>query len=244
MKKTMWVIGSVCVLSIVGVMMVSRSTPTKKMQEFVEITPTSIIQNVLSEEVNTMTSQTPTATTAPAAKSKTYNAPPAMSVDENKTYKATIVTSKGTMVLDLFVKDAPITVNNFVFLAREGFYADTVFHRIIKGFMIQGGDPIGNGTGGPGYRFEDEPVMREYTKGTIAMANAGPDTNGSQFFIMHADYALPKNYTIFGSIDKSDTASLAVLDAIGQSPVAMSQSGEQSKPTEKIVVQSVTIVEK
>ena len=109
--------------------------------------------------------------------------------------------------------------------------------------MIQGGDPKGDGTGGPGYQFDDEPISREYTRGTLAMANAGPNTNGSQFFIMHADYALPKNYVIFGAIDANDTESLATLDAIATAPVVMSASGEQSKPTEKITVQSVTIRE-
>jgi len=182
-------------------------------------------------------------TVSPTSKAKTYSTPPAMSIDVNKTYKATIATSKGSMVLTLFAKDAPKTVNNFVFLAKDGFYDNTVFHRIIKGFMIQGGDPQGNGTGGPGYRFDDESVTREYTRGTIAMANAGPNTNGSQFFIMHADYALPKNYVIFGSIDPTDVSSLATLDSIAETPVSMSAGGEQSKPSEQVVVQSVTIKE-
>jgi cyclophilin family peptidyl-prolyl cis-trans isomerase len=243
MKKTVLIASLIGVLGFIGVKTMYRNEAPSKTQVFVEITPTPTIQNVLSaEDTTTMTSQAPSAT--PAVKSKTYATAPAMVVDSNKSYEATMVTSKGTMVLKLFVKDAPKTVNNFVFLSREGFYADTVFHRIIKGFMIQGGDPSGNGTGGPGYRFEDEPVTREYVKGTIAMANAGPNTNGSQFFIMHADYALPKNYTIFGAIDQSDTTSLSVLDAIGQTPVTMSESGEQSKPTEKVFVKSVTIVEK
>ena len=138
-------------------------------------------------------------------KAKTYTNPPAMTIAVDKTYTATIKTSKGVMKLVLYPKDAPNTVNNFVFLAREGFYNSTVFHRIIKGFMIQGGDPKGDGTGGPGYRFADEKITRDYTKGTIAMANAGPNTNGSQFFVMHADYPLPKNYVIFGGINSGDT---------------------------------------
>ena len=142
------------------------------------------------------------------------------------------------------MNDAPQAVNNFVFLAKEGFYDATVFHRVIKGFMIQGGDPKGDGTGGPGYRFADEKITRDYTRGTLAMANAGPNTNGSQFFIMHADYALPKNYVIFGGIDPKDTESLKTLDAIATTQTSFSAMGEQSKPVEKITVETVTIEEK
>src|SRR5208283_2302072 len=118
-----------------------------------------------------------------------------MAIDKNKTYTATIKTNLGDIVIQSAAKNAPSTVNNFVFLAREGFYDGVVFHRVVKGFMIQGGDPTGTGAGGPGYRFADElPTTLDYTKGTIAMANAGPHTNGSQFFIMLADYSrrLPK----------------------------------------------------
>jgi len=172
---------------------------------------------------------------------KQYTSPPPMTISTEKTYTAVFQTSKGVMRIGLFPKDVPVTVNNFVFLANEGFYADTVFHRIIKGFMIQGGDPQGSGAGGPGYRFNDEPVMRNYTRGTLAMANAGPNTNGSQFFIMHADYSLPKNYVIFGAIDPSDTTSLATLDAIANTPVGTSPSGEQSTPLEVVTVSSVSI---
>lgn len=171
---------------------------------------------------------------------------------------AVIKTNKGTMKVVLFPQIAPNTVANFVELAKgtkinpvtgqkvsdKPFYDGIIFHRIIKGFMIQGGDPNGTGTGGPGYKFADEPVTEEYTKGTIAMANAGPNTNGSQFFIMNADYPLPKNYTIFGRIDPSDTESLATLDKISATPVTMSDSGENSQPKEKVFMESVTIEEK
>ncbi len=174
---------------------------------------------------------------------KQYNSPPAMAIDSNKTYTATIVTDKGTMVVGLFAKDTPVTVNNFVVLARAGFYANTIFHRVMKGFMIQGGDPKGNGTGGPGYSFVDEPITREYTRGTIAMANSGPNTNGSQFFIMHKDYPLPKQYVIFGAINPSDTASLATLDAIASAPVTDNGIGEDSKPVTPTVLQSINIKE-
>ncbi len=165
---------------------------------------------------------------------KQYDAPPALSIDAAKSYTATIETSAGSMVAELFPGDAPNTVNNFVFLANDGFYDDVIFHRVISGFMIQGGDPTGTGRGGPGYRFDDEPVTRSYDRGTLAMANAGPNTNGSQFFIMHADYPLPPNYTIFGKL----TAGEDVVDAI-----AGAQTGANDRPAEPIAISSVTIAE-
>lgn len=176
-----------------------------------------------------------------AMKPTPYTTPPTMSVDVTKKYDAVMRTSKGKMTIELYASESPKTVNNFIFLARQGFYDHTVFHRIIKGFMIQGGDPNGDGSGGPGYRFEDEPITRAYTRGTLAMANAGPNTNGSQFFIMHADYALPKNYVIFGGIKSGDTESLATLDAIASTATVVGRTGEQSTPTEKITVESVII---
>ena len=116
---------------------------------------------------------------------KQYSAPPEMKIDPNKTYTATMETSKGTIVLDLFAKEAPMTVNNFVFLSREGFYDGLKFHRVINDFMIQGGDPTGTGSGGPGYRFKDEvgAGKPKHQVGSLSMANAGPNTNGAQFFI-------------------------------------------------------------
>ncbi len=165
---------------------------------------------------------------------KQYDSPPALTVDSEKSYTATIETSAGSMVADLFAADAPNTVNNFAFLAGDGFYDDVIFHRVISGFMIQGGDPTGTGSGGPGYRFDDEPVTRSYDRGTLAMANAGPNTNGSQFFIMHADYALPPNYTIFGKL----TQGVEVVDAI-----AGAQTGPNDRPAEPVSISGVTIAE-
>ncbi len=165
---------------------------------------------------------------------------PKMSIDKSKTYTATLKTEKGDIVISLSVDKTPITVNNFVTLAKKGFYDNTIFHRVISGFMIQGGDPKGDGTGGPGYRFDDEPFEGEYTRGTIAMANAGPNTNGSQFFIMHKDYDLPKNYVIFGKV----TSGLDAVDAIAESEVKESPSGEKSSPVTPVKVLSVEIVEK
>ncbi|HEX2972249.1 MAG TPA: peptidylprolyl isomerase [Tepidisphaeraceae bacterium] len=136
-------------------------------------------------------------------KRKEYKEPPKMVIDVNKTYTAIFVTSKGKIVCDLFAKDAPKTVNNFVFLAREKFYDDTTFHRVIKDFMIQGGDPTGTGRGGPGYRFADEikDNPHKHTVGTLSMANAGPNTNGSQFFITHvATPWLDGKHTVFGQV--------------------------------------------
>ena len=165
---------------------------------------------------------------------KQYPTPPAMAIDPAKRYTATIETSAGTMVAELFPGDAPNTVNNFVFLARDGFYDGVIFHRTIPGFMIQGGDPTGTGRGGPGYRFADEPVKRPYARGTLAMANAGPDTNGSQFFVMHADYRLPPNYTVFGKL----TAGEEVVDAIATAP-----TGAQDRPHDPVSITSVAIAE-
>ncbi len=169
-----------------------------------------------------------------------YPSAPAMSIDQSKTYTATVQTNKGSITLDLFAADAPLTVNNFVFLAREGFYENGKFHRVMKDFMIQGGCPTGDGTGGPGYRFPDEPVTRSYVKGTLAMANAGPNTNGSQFFIVHgASVGLPPNYTIFGRL----TGGEDVLDSLANSPVTRGRGGEASTPTELLQINNVEINE-
>jgi peptidyl-prolyl cis-trans isomerase B (cyclophilin B) len=132
---------------------------------------------------------------------KTYDAPPAMSIDPAKKYTAVLDTSRGKIIVDLFPKDAPKTVNNFVFLAREGFYNGLKFHRVIPDFMVQGGDPKGTGSGGPGYKFGDEvgAGKPKHKVGSLSMANAGPNTNGSQFFITHiATDWLDGKHTVFG----------------------------------------------
>lgn len=138
-----------------------------------------------------------------------------MSIDPSKTFTATIETSKGTIVVDLFAKDAPKTVNNFVFLAKDGFYDGTRFHRVIPDFMVQGGDPEGSGRGGPGYRFEDETKgnPNKHKVGSLSMANAGPNTNGSQFFITHlATNWLDGKHTVFGQVRKGQE----IVNAIQQ----------------------------
>jgi cyclophilin family peptidyl-prolyl cis-trans isomerase len=172
---------------------------------------------------------------------KKWQSAPAMQIDPSKNYRATLRTNKGDITIELLVGDAPKTVNNFVFLAREGFYSNVPFHRIIKEFMIQTGDPTGTGSGGPGYRFPDERVNRRYERGIVAMANAGPNTNGSQFFICHGRNAesLPPNYTIFGRV----TEGLDVVDAIANVPTQSSGRGERSTPTEDIRIESVEISE-
>lgn len=180
------------------------------------------------------TKQTP----AEAQPTITNQQKPAMEIDKTKSYQAVLKTSEGDITIALNASETPVTVNNFVSLAKKNFYNNTIFHRVIKGFMIQGGDPKGDGTGGPGYQFEDEPFDGEYTRGTVAMANAGPDTNGSQFFIMHKDYELPPNYTIFGKV----VSGIEVVDKIAEAPVK--QEGEGSSPVKPVKVNSVQIIEK
>lgn len=162
-----------------------------------------------------------------------------MQIDINKRYQAVLTTSEGDITIELFPQEAPKTVNNFVFLAREGFYNGVKFHRIIKGFMVQTGDPTGTGAGGPGYTFEDEPVRRDYTPGIVAMANAGPNTNGSQFFIMHGTALLPKAYTIFGQVVQG----MEVVDRIANTPVTAGPGGEVSRPTRDVRIEKVAIRE-
>ena len=157
---------------------------------------------------------------------------------------ATIATEKGDIEVELFTTDAPKATQNFVDLARKGFYDDVVFHRVIPGFVIQAGDgQFGKkasldsgrvGTGGPGYKFEDEPVKGDYARGSLAMANAGPNTNGSQFFICHQDLTgkLPKNYTLFGQVTKG----MDVVDAIVSAP-----RNAKDLPNEPVAMRSVTI---
>ena len=168
--------------------------------------------------------------------------PPPMSINQDKEYLATIKTNFGDIVVQLFSKDAPIAVNNFVFLARQGFYDGVKFHRVVRGFVIQGGDPTGTGAGGPGYKFADEKVTRDYVVGTLAMANAGPNTNGSQFFITLANLSgsLSKNYTIFGVV----TGGFNIVQKIGDVPVRAAPTGEVSLPTVDVHVESITIEEK
>ena len=170
---------------------------------------------------------------------KVYDSMPEMNIDISTKYTAVIKTSMGDMSVDFFTEDAPMTVNNFINLSRDGYYDNVIFHRVISGFMIQGGDPSGTGHGEmgkyPGYKFEDElNNQRSYEKGILAMANAGPDTNGSQFFIMHVEYPLPYQYTIFGLV----TDGLDIIDKI-----ASVETGDGDKPVNDVVIETVEIKE-
>jgi len=169
---------------------------------------------------------------------KMYPSQPPMTLDGNKQYQAILKTELGDIVIDLAAQATPITVNNFVFLAREKFYDQTIFHRTIPGFMIQGGDPEGTGVGGPGYQFADEPFQGKYERGTVAMANAGPNTNGSQFFIMHADAALPHDYVMFGKV----ASRMEAVDKIATAPTK--PGGEGSTPVSPIKILTAEIKEK
>ena len=178
-----------------------------------------------------------------------FDAPPPMCIDPETTYHAEIVTSMGTMFVQLLPKRAPKTVNNFVFLARYHYFDGVIFHRIIKDFVIQGGDPEGTGRGGPGYRFANEyptnqyrpfdPALKSpvtYPRGTLAMANSGPDSNGSQFFIVYQDSVLPPTYTVFGSIDPTGMAAVDDLVSVGV------RGGEDDGPPRTpIVIESVRL---
>jgi cyclophilin family peptidyl-prolyl cis-trans isomerase len=173
----------------------------------------------------------------PAASAKSVEKPKMM-INQKKSYSVVLHTSDGDITIDLDVQNTPKTANNFYYLAKQGFYNNVIFHRVIKGFMIQGGDPTGTGSGGPGYQFEDEYLKGDYTRGTVAMANAGPNTNGSQFFIMHADNQLPNLYVIFGHVSKG----MDVVDKIAESPTV--PGGEGSRPVTPVVIQSTDIIVK
>jgi len=170
---------------------------------------------------------------------KTYTNEHPMTIDVSKKYTALIKTNLGDIEVEFFTTDAPKTVNNFITLSKDGYYDNVIFHRVISGFMIQGGDPSGTGHGDygkyPGYEFEDELNNQvPYSKGILAMANRGPNTNGSQFFIMHVDYPLPYNYTIFGKV----VDGLEVVDKI-----ASVQTDSSDKPLDDVIISTVEILE-
>ena len=172
-----------------------------------------------------------------APKKQEFKAPPEMGIDPNKRYTATLDTSLGEIVIALDAVKAPKTVNNFVFLALHHYYDGVIFHRIIKNFMAQGGDPTGTGRGGPGYTFADElPKSGQYQIGSVAMANAGPNTNGSQFFLISGNdgVRLPPSYSLFGQIVKG----LDVLETMHNV-----RTGTGDRPAEDVVINGVTITE-
>ncbi len=166
--------------------------------------------------------------------SKQYESPPELTIDLAASYSAMLQTNHGQIEIELFAEKSPMTVNNFVFLANDGYYDGVIFHRVVPGFVIQGGDPTGTGRGGPGYRFRDElEGAGDYSRGTVAMANSGPHTNGSQFFICLDAVDLPHAYTIFGRV----TSGMDAVDAIARLP----RRGEQ--PEEDAVISSMTIIQ-
>jgi len=173
-----------------------------------------------------------------------WSTPPAMQIDTSKVYLATVDTSLGAFKIQLFANETPKTVNNFIFLSQQGFYNGVIFHRIIKSFMIQTGDPTGAGTGGPGYKFTDElPPKHSYDPGIIAMANSGPDTNGSQFFICTGTNAKSlnnsPNYTQFGQVVEG----MDIVLKIASVPVGAGNPGENSRPTKPPVINKITITQ-
>jgi cyclophilin family peptidyl-prolyl cis-trans isomerase len=169
---------------------------------------------------------------------KQWNTPPAMKIDPKKKYRARLETDKGTIVVELFADKAPKTVNNFVFLAREGFYDGLTFHRVINDFMVQGGDPTGTGSGGPGYKFGDEfhPSLKHEKAGVLSMANAGPNTNGSQFFITHVPTPwLDNKHSVFGQV----TEGMSVLMAIpARDPI---KAGAPAVKLTKVIIEEAEL---
>lgn len=227
-------IGAVIVAFVLGAIAVwFKTRPMEEVKEVLGETITLNTQETKPDKSFGEEVVTPTVIPTETIKKGPY----AMEIDIKKSYEAILKTSIGDITIALTASATPITVNNFVALSRKNFYNSTIFHRVINGFMIQGGDPTGTGSGGPGYSFADEPFTGEYTRGTVAMANAGPNTNGSQFFIMHKDYSLQKNYVIFGKV----TSGIEVVDKIATAPTQ--PGGEGSTPVNPVKVESIQIVE-
>lgn len=192
------------------------------------------------------TGTTGTTGSTQSAEGGPYDAYPAMDNIPKGEPWVIIATNHGRMSFALFHEEAPLAVNNFIFLANEGYFDDVTFHRLIPGFMVQGGDPSGTGTGGPGYSFEIELPQRPYIRGGLAMANKGtPDSNGSQFFIILDDLTaqdrLPPDFTLFGQLKDEHKPSVATLEKIEAVPVAEGSDGEGSVPQEEIKIISVTV---
>ena len=224
---------------------IEETTPTPTSTPIPTNTPTPTPEPTATNTPETTPTSTPMPTNTPTPEPtkqegepeiKQYSQPPAMIIDTNKRYVATFNTNQGSIVIELLPNDAPKTVNNFVFLAREGYYDGVIFHRVIENFMIQGGDPTGTGAGGPGYNFEDEfvPSLVFDRPGILAMANAGPNTNGSQFFITTVPTPhLNQRHTIFGTVLEGQDVAVA----ISKVPT------RQDKPLDDVVIQGIEIEE-
>ncbi|MFA5175358.1 MAG: peptidylprolyl isomerase [Patescibacteria group bacterium] len=200
-----------------------------------EISNNAQEQEAVQEESGLPNSESEISTVLTPAEQETN-----LQIKNNTMPTVKIQTNKGDITIELFLDDAPNTVNNFLSLAKKGFYDGVIFHRVISGFMIQGGDPTGTGSGGPGYKFADElnpntsSYQRGYARGVVAMANSGPNTNGSQFFIMHKDYPLPNSYTIFGRV----ISGIETVDAI-----AAAKTDSSDRPIEDVVMTKVEATE-
>ena len=220
-QENYWVLGIIGIIFFVALVLVFREKlPFREKKETTIITPTIV-------KVKGTTNPKPV----------TKSEPQKMQIDTNKQYEATLKTELGDIVIELNVKQTPITVNNFITLSKKDFYNNTIFHRVIKGFMIQGGDPKGDGTGGPGYTIPDELGSgNKNNKGTISMANAGPDTGGSQFFINLVDNNfLDDKHAVFGNVTKG----MDVVEAIEKV-----KTGQNDRPVDAVTIQTVTITEK
>ncbi len=225
--KSFLIFGLISALILIGVIYSALRHKPAEITQVSETTESQLDQSLLESVKEPMeTTDTP----------KQYSTPPVMQLTEGVDYKAVLHTSKGDITLDLFEQESPATVNNFVFLAKEGFYNGTIFHRVISDFMIQGGDPTGTGRGGPGYAFADEFNEVSLVRGSLAMANSGPNTNGSQFFIVTAEATpwLDGMHTNFGTI----TEGMEIVAAIEGS-----QTDSGDKPLEDIVITSAEIIE-
>lgn len=247
MKKLIIAIILIIILAIIGSIIYKPAAVSAPLDQTSNATATTETTNI-TEQYGTSTDTNASSSTSAASTStvasSTSPANPTNQINntvKNLMHTVTIETNKGTIVFETYDADAPKAVQNFITLANKGFYNGVIFHRVIPGFMIQGGDPTGTGRGGPGYQFEDElnsttaSYKAGYTRGTVAMANAGPNTNGSQFFIMHQDYGLEHKYTIFGKVVKG----IEVVDAIAN---VKRDSGD--KPLEAVTMKKVTVAEK
>lgn len=232
----------IIILVVIGVVLVGSAITTFLMVPFLFFT-TNVTEKVSDVDISKSITEVQTEDSSQLATSfstTTDNLKINLTTKPNTMPTVKIQTNKGDITVELYGNDAPKTVENFVTLAKKGFYDGVIFHRVIKGFMIQGGDPTGTGSGGPGYQFADElnsateSYKKGYVRGTLAMANAGPNTNGSQFFIMHADYPLPNAYTIFGHV----TAGMEVVDAI-----ANSATDGGDRPLSEVKMIKVEVVE-
>jgi len=236
-------LGFVVLVLLAGVVSACGVVDNPSNEESTVSAPTSLSQSDADIESGcwTATDRVNTEGDSELAGIQQWSKPPEMQIDGSKKYSALVETNKGDFTIELLPAEAPLAVNNFVCLARAGFYDNTPIHRIVAGFVIQGGDPTGTGRGGPGYKFNDEPISLDYEKGTVAMANAGPNTNGSQFFVVLDDLRgkLGKNYTIFGKV----TDGLDVVDTLGKVQTKAGGSGEKSTPMEPVTIEKVTITE-